>query len=378
MSLRPKDLLAANTVLDIVDLEGDAGVPPNRKDQTFISYDMPDPDLPAILTDAGYSAAEVATYRQTFLLGTASKTWNENGATWYSYDELGRMTWSVKQIAGLDGVFTMHYEYNFQGELLRVIHNKHRNPGTEGIVHEYTYDLDGRMVEAHFGDDASTAPTYSTTPVGKYEFYAHGPTKRVELGDQLQGMDFVYTVDGRLKSINHPGRTTALDPGGDAPGQNQFATDVFGMELDYFSGDYERSGTSIGGRTDYLLTQVNGGIDDNQRFNGQIRGQRWRSKGNENSDGSQSVWDYQYQGAEMLGSDDQGPAQLERAMFGKYQGSTATAQGYETSYQYSVNGNLTSLVREDQSGTAIDQLTYIYQAHSNRLQRIDDAMGGLP
>lgn len=37
-----------------------------------------------------------------------------------------------------------------------------------------------------------------------YRYYEHGPLKRVELAENLQGIDYVYTLQGALKSINHP------------------------------------------------------------------------------------------------------------------------------------------------------------------------------
>jgi hypothetical protein len=45
----------------------------------------------------------------------------------------------------------------------------------------------------------------------------HGSSlKRMELGNKLQGLDYVYTIGGMLKSINNPySNLTNLDPGMD-------------------------------------------------------------------------------------------------------------------------------------------------------------------
>src|SRR5690606_3075187 len=83
----------------------------------------------------------------------------------------------------------------------------------------------------------------------------HGPLKRTEIGDSLQGIDYVYTVNGQLKSINHPSLREILDPGKDGY-NNGFNKDLFGMALDYYPNDYTRSGEdSIG---EELIT--NGGF----------------------------------------------------------------------------------------------------------------------
>lgn len=55
-------------------------------------------------------------------------------------------------------------------------------------------------------------------------------------------IDYVYTADGKLKAINHANK--AHDPGQDGV-SNGFAPDVFGMNLEYHSGDYKRSGRNI-------------------------------------------------------------------------------------------------------------------------------------
>ncbi|PBQ34772.1 hypothetical protein CNR22_24345 [Sphingobacteriaceae bacterium] len=49
-----------------------------------------------------------------------------------------------------------------------------------------------------------------------YEYYAHGPLKRNVLGEDLvQGLDYIYTVQGWLKSLNSPSLSKTDDPGRD-------------------------------------------------------------------------------------------------------------------------------------------------------------------
>jgi RHS repeat-associated protein len=57
-----------------------------------------------------------------------------------------------------------------------------------------------------------------------------------------------------------------------------------------------------------------------------------------------------------------------------WQGIAAT-QKYFNSYSYDKNGNITNLVRKDQSGALMDQFTYGYGTTSNRLLNVADAAG---
>jgi hypothetical protein len=57
-----------------------------------------------------------------------------------------------------------------------------------------------------------------------------------------------------------------------------------------------------------------------------------------------------------------------------WQGIAAT-QKYFNSYSYDPNGNITNLVRKDQSGSLMDQFTYGYGTTSNRLLNVADAAG---
>jgi hypothetical protein len=78
-----------------------------------------------------------------------------------------------------------------------------------------------------------------------YEYYAHGPLKRNVIGeDHVQGLDYVYTIQGWLKAVNHPTLLTAKDPGSDGTGSSPVAADIFGMSLGYFAGDFNRTGSN--------------------------------------------------------------------------------------------------------------------------------------
>jgi hypothetical protein len=173
------------------------------------------------------------TFTQEYLRGAVSSTENANIKTWYSYDEFGRVTWLAQKPMRLNRTFVTKYTYDFIGNVTQV-HNCSYVGGVpmDQFYHHYEYDEDNRLWKAYTSTDGSNKKLRAT-----YDYYLHGPLKRIELGDKLQGIDFVYNIHGWLTQINHP--DNAQDPGGDgSPGDNAgVRPDVFGMVLDYYESD---------------------------------------------------------------------------------------------------------------------------------------------
>lgn len=232
------------TILEVV---GDAwmtGIPSlTRKDWVKTHYDNASSDMETLLPS----------HRQDFVMSSVSWTENANIKTWYSYDDLGRVQWMAQQPNQLSGlVFLTEYTYDFLGNVLTV-GNKTLQSGTTTVVnqfyHYYVYDADKRLAEVRTSPDGLTQVLQA-----KYFYYLHGPLKRIELADKLQGIDFVYTINGWLKSINDP----SSDPGGDGiTGQNaSYRKDVFGIVLDYYetalTGVFKLMSSSIQQNPDYF------------------------------------------------------------------------------------------------------------------------------
>jgi hypothetical protein len=183
-------------------------------------------------------------YNQTFLIGAVSWTESKSTSTYYSYDEFGRATWMWQKpkpitIPGGSNLsigksFLSTYQYNFLGNVLSVgnftVDGSGSVSSTGKFYHHYEYDADQRLFKAYTSLDGLKRKLRAS-----YTYYTHGPLKRVELGDQLQGIDFVYNIHGWLVSINHPEQTS--DPGGDGvinSANSNFKKDAFGMILDYY------------------------------------------------------------------------------------------------------------------------------------------------
>lgn len=177
-----------------------------------------------------------ASYVQNFVRAGVSTSENINIKIWYSYDELGRVTWMAQKPKVLPRVFVVKYTYDFLGNVLTVANLSYDLNGNvlEQFYHHYEYDADKRLSKAY----TSLTETGSKKLRATYTYYLHGPLKRIELGDNLQGIDFVYNIQGWLTQINHP--DPAQDPGGDG-------NDVFGMVLDYYESDMPNLLSASGG-----------------------------------------------------------------------------------------------------------------------------------
>ncbi|UYZ62540.1 leucine-rich repeat domain-containing protein [Hymenobacter weizhouensis] len=312
------------------------------RQRNHILYDLPADDAPAGRT-------------QEFVLGAVSRTRNATSTTWYSYDELGRLTWLAQNTAGI-GSKTVDYTYDFSGNVLEVAYQKGQ---PDAFYHHYQYDADQRLTRVYTSPDG-----LNKTLQAKYAYYLHGPLKRTELGGRLQGLDYVYTVQGWLKNINHA--TKGIDPGQDSPTSNSIPKDLFGLTLDYFSGDYYSS----------KFTAVAPTIANapTPRYDGTVRTSAWHTPASPDI----RAHTYRYDAK----------AQLLQANFGKLTSNTfepAANSGLEesmlagndpSSFQpYDANGNLRRLRRRDLAGFATDDFTYQYTPNTNKLAAVHNQAG---
>jgi RHS repeat-associated protein len=191
----------------------------DTRDWVTTHYDYPDDGF-NVATRLG------SIYSQDFVKSAVSWTENANMKTWYSYDELGRVTWMAQKPTALERIFVVKYTYNFIGSVLTAANLSYDLNGVllEQFYHYYEYDANSRLSKVYTSATADEPKKLRAT----YTYYLHGPLKRIELGDKLQGIDFIYNIHGWLTQINHPDKSK--DPGKDG-------NDVFGMILNYYEQD---------------------------------------------------------------------------------------------------------------------------------------------
>ncbi|WP_108803171.1 RHS repeat domain-containing protein [Aquimarina sp. Aq107] len=215
-----------------------------RKEQHLTIYDA------LIQSDKNYLSGVHSSYANpSFLSGNVAKTENENTTTYYSYDIYGRVQWIVQNIADL-GDKTIDYEYDpITSQVNRVVYQKHST--SDLFIHKYTYDTnDYSLTKVETATNINGPYTEHAT----YEYNETGALKTLNLAEGLQKIDYVYALNGALKSINDP----TLD---DTNNPAQDIDDLFGMNLHYYDNDYTRTNTPRSvARTSAGINQYNGNI----------------------------------------------------------------------------------------------------------------------
>jgi len=308
-----------------------------KKEQQFTEYDFIDANEISAL------GIHIDYHMPSFLEGNVVKTSNGENTTYYSYDIYGRTKWVVQNIIGL-GVKTIDYEYdNSKNVVAKVIYQKH-SP-TELFIHRYTYDVDNTLTKVETSKNGN-----QFIKKAFYEYNENKTLKRLELGNNIQGIDYVYNINGQLKAINHPSLNPSNDPGGDD-------NDVFGMTIDYYSGDYQRL-------ADFQTPNMSENVN---QFNGNISAVTWNIDPNLNQDPVQ--YKYHYNKSNWLN----------KADFYSEPTSGYGATDYDVSnITYDANGNIQSLKRNkntQSNSNDMDDLTYVYDTNKpNQLKQVQDAI----
>jgi RHS repeat-associated protein len=331
-------------------------------------------------------ASNVSYYNQPqrFLRNRVSYTYkDEDGdpntesdryATYYSYDPHGNVEWLIQEDPIL-GKNYLSYEYDLvSGNVMEVKYNEN---GPDAFYHRYRYDLDNRLVNVETSRDGVLWEEDA-----RYDYYAHGPLKRKELGDDhVQGEDYAYTVEGWLKMKNSPfldAESSNYDMHGDGSvvdlsdplSVTETAKDAYGMALGYYSGDYNvNSSMNLGLNA---LSSIEGVSGKEGLYNGNIR--YWsNSLSNADGDGHLSakmnVYDY-----------DQLNRLKQSTEYDQSGTSWLASTNYKSSYEYDANGNIEKLIRNNGSGEEIDRLDYEYdevegKKQTNQLKRVVDNSG---
>ena len=341
-----------------------ATVTGTKTERTFTVYDYTtNTSGYSITIPAAQSLATLApTYIQKNLSGNVAVTYKAdsttiNAITWYSYDIYGRSEWAVQYNDSFGNVVkTLDYEYDYKGNVTKVWYQK--NNATERFIHRYGYDINNTVITVDTSKDNITFINHAN-----YTYYKTGELKRVSLTQAQQGLDYVYTLGGMLKSINHPSLEQAKDPGADN-------NDLFGITLDYYKGDYLRNGTNI------TNTANVSGV--NQDFTGNIKAVVWANKRLDvpypsspvsgTNLATRKAYLYTYDRNNWLTNAPYGILAIGS-------NSISTNPLYrEGSLTYDPNGNIKTLTRNDQFTNSIDNLTYNYYAGKNQLNNVDDTV----
>lgn len=233
------------------------------------------------------------------------------GYTWYSYNELGLLEWIEHDMPGSQpGNVKISYKYDHLGRMTELWfeENSYR------LYTWYEYDVFGRL-EKVYTNELNNVST--RTLEAQYTYFADGQVRKLVLGGGAQTLDYTYTVQGWLETINNG---TTLSGG-----------DVFGMQLSYTK-------------------------------SGNIRRQDWNTPF---LGAAATSYDYHYDTANRL----------TKACF---DGATCASGNYDVTYNYDRNGNFTSLNRIADGTDPNHNFTYTYYTDSNSkpTNRVKSINGG--
>lgn len=279
---------------------------------------------------------------------------DERAQTIYSYDPYGNVEWLVQVIPGLGKVYIQYIYDLLSGNVLKIKYNEGR---ADQFFTRYQYDEDNRIIAVETSRDGEFWERDA-----RYDYYAHGPLQRTVLGeDKVQGFDVTYTLQGWMKAANHPELNPALDPGQDGLASNVGA-DAFGMALNYFPGDFKRSGSPFNANQPSQLNP------ERPLYNGNITA--WASRIGHQAEGNV----YQQLAGNTFRYDELN--RLTAADFHSFGNGWNPTTDFGSNYNYDANGNITKLQRNGfaAQSLAMDNLTYHYNSNTNQLNRIDDSV----
>jgi RHS repeat-associated protein len=317
--------------------------------------------------DAAYLSGRVSmTRRYSSVVNNTPNSADIISGTWYSYDEEGKLTWSIEYINGL-GYKTTDIAYDALSRPIKKVYQK--NTAAETFVHYYEFDASTHQLYKVY---TNTTDNFGTKQLlVTYKYYLNGALKRKELAGNLQGIDYAYTINGDLKSVNNSDKTQ--DIGGDGPG-NGFGTDAFGMVLDYFPGDYLNTRTGI-----QTIKGVNTSGIGTESYDGNLKAMTWYSRKPVSTPGMPGVedptayvfnYDDKYQFTESTWGTGinftNTPASFTSTQFNKesIKNPVTSAPGYDA------NGNIQFLQRTNTSGQLTDRFAYNYYLNTNKLQSV--------
>jgi len=285
---------------------------------------------------------------------------NPNFATYYSYDAVGNvktvsyncpsMLQAKQQYKRVD------YDYDqISGKVNMISYNRGR---PDQFYQRYEYDADNRIILAETSNDG-----FIWNKDARYTYYKHGPLANTKIGNnQIQSLDYAYTIQGWLKSINGDVLRTdkQMRPDGKV-GDVTYARDAMAHSIDYFNDDYRPIDNTVNG--------FNFSGPDKGLYNGNIARTTTAIRGVSNSAGANDNMrtSYIYDQAQRL----------VKAAYESITESSLTATStakFASNYKYDLDGNITRLVRNNGASTVvrIDSIGYNYEAGRNRLNYASD------
>ncbi len=269
----------------------------------------------------------------------------------YSYDVQGNVKTLVQDCPQMGWVNQRFKRIDYDYDLIsgKVNMLSYNRSFADQYYQRYYYDDDNRITKVETSNDGQIWQRDA-----EYTYYKHGPLARVEVGDlRVQGIDFAYTIQGWIKSVNGDTLNKSLDMGKDGQ-DNIVATDAMAYALDYFKRDY----TAINGETLIHNTDIN-----RKLYNGNIARQTVHLPsdtiglftGYADTSLFRLTRSFVYDQLNRIKT-------AKYAYFDPTTGAPTPTEQYYNAYSYDADGNIERLIRNgnNPANLAMDRLSYTY------------------
>ena len=271
------------------------------------------------------------------------------------YGPLSPMAASGQQYKRID------YQYDLVSGNINSVTYQAGKP--DAFTHYYQYDAENFLTDVF-----SSADSVTIEHEAHYTYYKHGALARTLLGNnQVQGLDYAYTLEGWLKGVNSNTLSPTGDMGQDGNSTNQFtqyiARDAYGFSLHYFDGDY----ASITNTALFNGLKQQLGTAYKPLYNGNVSSMAL----NIGQFNSPKLYNYRYDQLNRLtGMDVFNGGNTATNL---WDGGLTPIQDYKERVAYDPNGNILSYIRHGYGNTLpMDSLIYSYATGTNQLNSVSD------
>lgn len=332
---------------------------------TRTTFDIPYAPLSQLVLSARNlrnRIAWTAAYDNATTLGAGNYT----AATFYSYDVHGNVDTLLQDykkggMADAGNRFKkIVYKYDLiSGNVKQVAYQPSQ---ADAFYHRYTYDAENRLINVETSKDS----VYWENDA-YYQYYRHGALARLVLGQQqVQGLDYAYTLQGWLKGVNSTSIGGSTDMGQDGTAGSPVARDAVGYGLYYYG---IRDYNPIGSQAPFAPIE---GTGFKSLFNGNI------AAGSQHIPalGESLLSVYSYDLLNRL----KGTQAIRGLNTTTNKWNPVAIQDFKEGITYDEDGNILTYSRNGNSTfagkpLAMDNLTYTYKAGKNQLDFVADTVG---
>ena len=337
-----------------------------REQVTRTFYDEPITTIPGFSQDNLRNRVATVTYQEVY--DTDEEVYNH--ASHYSYDIAGNVKTLVQDIPELEDYVQRFKRIDYEYDLIsgKVNNVNYQKDSVDQFIHQYAYDEENRIIQTKTSADGLLWDIDAD-----YQYYAHGPLARIELGErQIQGIDYAYTIQGWLKGINGLNLNFRKEMGKDGNttlgSHRKFGRDVFGMVIGYFAGDYHPADATPNFEPTYASSTFNSASPG--LFNGNIRNIGYTIKGL-----TPLTIGYAYEYDQLNRLNNVKPYDTFDGTNYKWSTSGSGMTAYKETLTYDANGNIITYLRKGAvSQVNMDNMTYNYVAGTNKLIQVEDAV----